>query len=91
VVVSLKVAQKTKATVVFKADGGTVKAFQCALVKLPAPKKNHPASTPHPHYAECESPTTYKHLKTAKYEFFVRAEGASGSFSSAVSKKFSIT
>jgi IPT/TIG domain len=91
VIVSLKVAQKTKATVVFKADGGTAKAFQCALVKLPAPKKNRPASTPHPHYAKCESPTTYKHLKAAKYEFFVRAEGAPGSFSSAVSKKFSIT
>lgn len=90
-IVSLKVAQKTKATVVFKADGGTAKAFQCALVKLPALKKNHPASTPHPHYAKCESPTTYKHLKAAKYELFVRAEGASGSFSSAVSKKFSIT
>jgi hypothetical protein len=91
VIVSLKVAQKTKATVVFKADGGTAKAFQCALVKLPAPKKNHPASSPHPHYAKCETPTTYKHLKPAKYEFFVRAEGASGSFSSVVSKKFSIT
>jgi hypothetical protein len=91
VIVSLKVAKKTKATVVFKADGGTAKAFQCALVKLPAPKRNHPASTPHPHYAKCESPTTYKHLKAAKYEFFVRTEGASGSFSSAASKKFSIT
>jgi hypothetical protein len=91
VIVSLKVAQKSKATAVFKADGGTAKAFQCALVKLPAPKKNHPASTPHPHYAKCEPPTTYKHLKAAKYEFFVRAEGASGSFSSVVSKKFSIT
>lgn len=91
VIVSLKVAQKTKATVVFKADGGAAKAFQCALVKLPAPKKNHPASTPHPHYAKCEPPTTYKHLEAAKYEFLVRAEGASGSFSSVVSKKFSIT
>jgi hypothetical protein len=91
VIVSLKVAQKTKATVVFKADGGTAKAFQCALVKLPAPKKNHPASTPHPHYAKCESPTTYKHLKAAKYKFFVRTEGVSGSFSSSASKKFSIT
>jgi hypothetical protein len=90
VIVSLKVAQKTKATVVFKADVGAAKAFQCALVKLPAPKKNHPASTPHPHYAKCESPTAYKHLKAAKYEFFVRAEGASGSFSSVASKKFSI-
>jgi hypothetical protein len=68
-----------RATFRFKAIG-TASGFQCALAK------KHRK----PRFKKCKSPKTYKHLKTGRYTFEVRAFGAGGKDPSPAKKKFRI-
>ena len=87
----LKIAKHANATISFTATGGRPQAYQCALAKLPKPKRHHRAPTPHPDYrGRCSSPVIYRHLKAGRYEFFLRARGVSGGYSSPVTTKFTI-
>jgi hypothetical protein len=54
----------------FKAIGSAT-GFQCALVTR---REHH--KQPKPHFSSCKSPKTYKHLKSGKYTFEVRALSA---------------
>jgi subtilase family serine protease len=90
VILKLKIAKHTNATITFSSKGGTPQTYQCALAKLPKPKQHHPAAALHPHYRTCRSPVIYRHLSAAHYEFFVHAKGISGVYSSAATKKFTI-
>jgi hypothetical protein len=76
-------AKRHRATFTFKASGAS--RFQCALVKQPT-SKHEKASRPR--YAGCRSPKTYKHLKPARYIFYVRATGAGALIGPAVRKSF---
>jgi hypothetical protein len=68
----------------FKAIGSAT-GFQCALVTR---REHH--KQPKPHFSSCKSPKTYKHLKSGKYTFEVRALSAA-SHGTAAGKSFNIS
>ena len=91
VILKLKIANLSSATVTFTATGGHPQAYQCALAKLPKALKHQRAPAPRPNYhGGCSSPVTYRHLKAARYEFFVHARGISGGYSAAATRTFTI-
>ena len=91
VIRKVKITGHTNATITFTSRGGTPRTYQCALAKLPQPKKHRRAVAPHPNFrGRCGSPMIYRHLAAAHYEFFVRVRGMSGGYSSAATTKFTI-
>jgi hypothetical protein len=64
--------RKHRATLSFRATG-PARGFQCALVG-PSRGKH----TAKPVYRACRSPRAYKHLKSGRYTFYVRATGPGG-------------
>jgi streptogramin lyase len=68
----------------FKAIGAAT-GFQCALVTRRKHRKQ-----PKPHFSSCKSPKTYKHLKSGKYTFEVRALDAAD-HGTPVGKSFKIS
>jgi hypothetical protein len=71
---------KRRATFRFKAVGKATR-FQCEL------KRGHKKAK----FKRCRSPKTYKHLKTGKYTFEVRAIGRAGTDRSPAKRAFRIT
>jgi hypothetical protein len=73
---------KHKARFVFRAHGAA-SGFKCSLARV---KPGTPAAPS----ASCESPTTYRHLKSGTYRFKVRAVGPAGTDPTPAKKKFRI-
>jgi hypothetical protein len=85
-------SRRHTATFRFKASGGVLSGFQCALVKQPTKKhtKQH-AKAPKPKYSGCKSPKSYKHLKAGHFTFYTRAIGPGGTDHTPATHKFKIT
>jgi hypothetical protein len=77
--------KRHKAKFSFEAIGSAT-GFQCALVKKP--KKHHRQRKPR--FRSCRSPKTYKHLRSGKYIFEVRALNAGGADPAPATKRFTI-
>jgi hypothetical protein len=78
------VKKKHKAKFEFSASGH-VTGFECALGRSKKGKKNPKLS-----FSSCSSPKLYKHLRTGKYTFQVRALNPSGPDANPATKKFRI-
>ena len=90
-ILKLKLTKHTNATITFSSRGGTPSGYQCALAKLPKRKKHHRAVPLHPTYhGRCSSPVIYRHLRAARYAFFVHARSSSGAYSAPATAKFTI-
>jgi hypothetical protein len=76
-----------KHTAKFSFTGSTgTTGFQCALIK----RRKNKHKKAKPHFASCKSPKAYKHLKTSKYTFEVRALSTAGT-GPTVTKNFKIS
>ena len=75
-------ATEHEATFSFEAIG-LATGFQCALVKVKSPQ-------PSPSFSTCRSARTYKHLKSGRYIFEVRALNSAGSDPTPATRKFKI-
>jgi hypothetical protein len=80
------VKKKRKARFDFTA-GGHVTGFECALSHSKKGKKGKKSTVK---FSPCSSPKLYKHLKSGRYTFQVRATNANGPDASPATKKFRI-
>jgi hypothetical protein len=91
VISKLKITARATATITFGSSGGAPRTYQCALAKLRQPKRHHRAPVPDPDFhGRCSSPVTYRHLKPARYAFFVHAKGTTGGYSAPAMTRFTI-
>jgi subtilase family serine protease len=90
-ILKLTITKHTNATITFSSRGGTPSGYQCALAKLPKGKKHRRAVPLRPAYhGTCRSPVIYRHLRAARYAFFVHARDSSGAYSAPATARFTI-
>ena len=70
----------------FKATG-KASGFRCALIRTPTRKG---AKRPAPKYTACHASKTFTHLRSGRYELFVRAVGPGGADASPLTFRFTI-
>jgi hypothetical protein len=66
---------------------GNVAGFECSLSRSKKKKKGKKSAAP---FSACASPKLYKHLKSGRYTFKVRATNAHGPDATPATKKFKI-
>ena len=90
-ILGIKIFKHSNATIAFSSRRAPPEAYQCALAKLPKRGRHHRATALRlTYHGTCSSPMIYRHLRAARYEFFVRARGSSGAYTAAATARFTI-